>query len=204
MIVHTWKRAQNIEVVTTKEGARIGALVDFQFDLADGRIYGWRIKGIGMFGKSGGVAAADLTLIGRDVAFVTSEQAVEWTTAGPREVDGRAWASDYRGTSAISRRGRSMGAVQDFVIDETGRQISGLILHGNLLLPLTDEVNMGPAAVIAQRDDQAVEVPDSRNEDQADWWRWLRDSLARSNQGTPPAVPTAAPSKDESTEEGPR
>jgi len=39
--MHSWKRAQGKQVVTRDEGAAIGTLNDFQFDLADRHIYGW-------------------------------------------------------------------------------------------------------------------------------------------------------------------
>jgi hypothetical protein len=53
-----------------------------------------------------------------------------------------------------------MGSVQDFVFDELGARLTGFVLQGNLLLPLDDRVRMGPAAVIAQDQAQAVAMQD--------------------------------------------
>jgi uncharacterized protein YrrD len=170
--MHTWKRTHGRQVVTRDEGAAIGTLNDFQFDLGDRRIYGWRLKGPGMFAPFGGVSSDALLVIGRDVAIVQSEKSVEWSNAGRNAAEGRAWAGEYRGTTVVDQRGRAMGSVQDFVFDELGHRLTGFVLQGNLLLPLDDRVRMGPAAVIAQDQAQAVAIEDlpERPEDRARWW----------------------------------
>jgi uncharacterized protein YrrD len=170
--MHTWKRAQGKQVVTRDEGAAIGTLNDFQFDLADLHIYGWRLKGPGMFAPFGGVSTESLLVIGRDVAIVQSEKSVEWSNGGRNAAEGRAWAGDYRGTTVVDQRGRAMGSVQDFVFDELGARLTGFVLQGNLLLPLDERVRMGPAAVIAQDQAQAVAMQDlpASPEDRERWW----------------------------------
>ena len=105
MNLETWKRAQNLQVASLAEGAFVGRLDDFMFDLETHQIYGWRLKGSGMFAKPGGVPADELVLVGRDLALIRSEEAVEWSGGRITVVDGRAWASAYRGTQAVSRRG---------------------------------------------------------------------------------------------------
>ena len=170
--MHTLKRAQGKQVVTRDEGAAIGTLNDFQFDLGDRRIYGWRLKGPGMFAPFGGVSSEALLVIGRDVAIVQSEKSVEWSNAGRNAAEGRAWAGEYRGTTVVDQRGRAMGSVQDFVFDELGAQLTGFVLQGSLLLPLDERVRMGPAAVIAQDQAQAIAIEDlpERPEDRERWW----------------------------------
>jgi len=170
--MHTWKRTHGRQVVTRDEGAAIGTLNDFQFDLADRHIYGWRLKGPGMFAPFGGVSTESLLVIGRDVAIVQSEKSVEWSNAGRNAAEGRAWAGEYRGTTVVDQRGRAMGSVQDFVFDALGAQLTGFVLQGNLLLPLDDRVRMGPAAVIAQDQAQAVAIQDlpETPEDRERWW----------------------------------
>jgi len=179
MHLETWKRAQNLQVATLAEGAIVGRLEDFLFDLETHRIYGWRLKGFGMFSKPGGVAADELVLVGRDLALLRTEQAVEWSGGRITEVDGRAWASSYRGTHAVSRRGRALGAVQDFVIDRQGNQVTGLLLHGGLLLPLDGRVSTGPAAVIAESGHLVVEMPDEEAgaSHQIAWWNRLTAAI---------------------------
>jgi uncharacterized protein YrrD len=170
--MHTWKRTQGRQVVTREEGAAIGSLNDFQFDLADRRIYGWRLKGQGMFAPFGGVSSDALLVIGKDVAIVQSEKSVEWSNAGRNAEEGRAWAGDYRGTTVVDQRGRAMGSVQDFVFDELGAKLSAFVLPGNLLLPLDERVRTGPDAVVAHEQSQAIamqELPE-RPEDRARWW----------------------------------
>lgn len=173
MHLETWKRAQNLQVATLAEGAFVGRLDDFLFDLETHRIYGWRLKASGMFSKPGGVPADELVLVGRDLALIRSESAVEWSGGRISVVDGRAWASSYRGTQAVSRRGRALGAISDFVLDRQGTQVTGLLLHGGLLLPLDGRVSTGPAAVIAESDDLVVEMPDDEGEERVDWWNRL-------------------------------
>ena len=179
MNLETWKRAQNLQVASLAEGAFVGRLDDFMFDLETHQIYGWRLKGSGMFAKPGGVPADELVLVGRDLALIRSEEAVEWSGGRITVVDGRAWASAYRGTQAVSRRGRSLGAVQDFVIDREGNQVTGLLLHGGLLLPLDGRVSTGPAAIIAESDDLVVEMPDEEagGGEQVAWWNRLTSAI---------------------------
>ena len=180
MHLETWKRAQNLQVATLSEGAIVGRLDDFLFDLETHQIYGWRLKGSGMFSKPGGVPADELVLVGRDLALIRTEEAVEWAGGRISAVDGRAWASSYRSTQAVSRRGRALGAVQDFVLDRQGTQVTGLLLHGGLLLPLDGRVSTGPAAVIAESDDLVVEMPeDDTGGQQVAWWARLTSAIGR-------------------------
>lgn len=179
MKFETFKRAQNLQVASSDEGALVGRLDDFQFDLEARTIFGWRLKASGMFGRSGGVPSGDLLLIGRDLAFIRTEAAVEWASGKASPVGGRAWASAYRGTSAITRRGRSLGAVQDFVIDQTGSRVTGLILHGGLVVALDERVHTGPAAVILESMDQLIALPEGEEEDRPAWWDRIREAIAR-------------------------
>lgn len=183
-LVQTWKRVQNMQAVGLAEGAYVGRLDDFQFDLETHRVYGWRVKGTGYFGKSGGVAARHLTMLGRDVALLDTERSVEWSPTSRRSPGGRAWASTYRGTQAITRRGLALGAVQDFVLAADGTRVTGIILHGDRLLPLDGRVHCGPAAVIAVDEKVVVELADGEQEPEGPtWWARLKDAL--SSLGTP-------------------
>lgn len=176
-LIETWKRAQNLQVATLAEGALVGRLDDFLFDLETHRIYGWRIKGSGVFGKSGGVRVEDLVLVGRDLALVRSEAAIEWTAARSSPLEGRAWASAYRGTQAITRRGGALGAVADFVIERSGDQVTGLLLQGGGLLPLDGRTNTGAAAVIAETAEVLVSLAGPEGDERTDWWVRLKDAV---------------------------
>ncbi len=192
MQLETWKRAQNLQVATMAEGAFVGRLDDFQFDLESHRIYGWRLKAAGMFARTGGVKASDLLLLGRDIAIIQAERDVEWAGGRIGVVDGRAWASAYRGTQAITRRGRALGAVQDFVIDRAGNQVTGLLLQGGLLLPLDGRVGVGPAAVIAETSEVVVELPDEQGEEPRAWWARLTAAIGVGAQKAEAAKPDAS------------
>ena len=108
MVTH--RTSSGLPVVTLSEGAIVGKLDDFQFDLSSRRIYGFRVRGSGVWSKYGGVEASKLERIGKDVVFVTSEADVEWRAGGTRHAEeGRAWASQYRGIRVMSRSGAAMG-----------------------------------------------------------------------------------------------
>lgn len=179
--METWKHASNMQVVSLEEGAFVGRLDDFQFDLESGRIYGWRLKGSGMFARAGGTSSEKVMLIGRDVAFIQSETDVEWSGGQPNHTNGRAWASAYAGMAVMSRRGSNMGAVQDFVVDVAGDTVTGLILHGNRLLVLDEDVQTGPDVIIAKSPEQLVSLPDEPQ--QKSWWKRIRDALSRGEAG---------------------
>ncbi|MCP4806951.1 MAG: hypothetical protein GY913_20440 [Proteobacteria bacterium] len=168
----TFRKSQGLLVVSQEEGAVLGKLDDFQFDLGDHTIYGYRIKGSGMFSKSGGIAAHKLTKVGRDVVFVTSENDIEWTTAGRHAEEGRAWASQYTGTRAMSRRGAMLGEVDDFLYDPVADKVMAIYLDHNRVAELTSAAVTGPAAVIL--DGSTVhEVPGELHEPKA-WWERFR------------------------------
>ena len=175
--METWKSTQNMQVVSLEEGAFVGRLDDFQFDLETGRIYGWRLKGSGVFARAGGTSSEKMMLIGRDVAFIQSEGDVEWSGGRPNHAEGRAWASAYAGMAVMSRRGSNMGAVQDFVIDVAGDTVTSFILHGNQLLVLDEEVQTGPDVIIARSSAQLIELPDEPQ--RASWWKRIRSALSR-------------------------
>lgn len=175
--METWKRSQNMQVVSLEEGAVVGRLDDFQFDLGSRAIFGWRLKGAGMFSKAGGVPAAKLRKIGQDVCFIASAQDVEWTGGRTNAADGRAWASTYQGMSVMSRRGTMIGGVRDFVIDVAGDSVTGLILHGNRLLILDEDVQTGRDVIIARTSDLVVQLP--AEEQKEPWWARVRAAVSR-------------------------
>ena len=62
----SFKNVQGHLVIAKEEGAIVGRIDDFQFDLESHQIFGYRIKGMGMFAKAGGVSAEQMTFIGRE------------------------------------------------------------------------------------------------------------------------------------------
>ncbi len=179
MRLETWKRAHNMQVITLEEGVIIARLEDFQFDLEDHHIFGFSLKVPGMFSRMGRVKASSLVLIGQDVTLVSSQQDVHWTQDKKSRDKGRAWASQYLGVNAVTRRGRSLGAVQDYVIDGDGRRVTGLVLHGGRLLPLVEtHVSTGPAAIIVPDEALVVDMPEDPDpNDEVGFWKRVRDSL---------------------------
>ncbi len=169
----TYRKSQGRVVVTQAEGALVGKLDDFQFDLNTWKIYGYRIKGAGMFSKAGGVPSDKLVKIGRDVVFVVSGADIEWDAPARNAEQGRAWASQYKGTRAMSRRGTALGQVEDFVFDPEVDRVLALFLEGDKVLELNEQVATGPAAVVADSSELAKDLPGTPSEQQS-WWARLQ------------------------------
>lgn len=167
-----FKKAQTLSVATRLEGALVGKIDDFQFDLETGRIYGFRLTK-GVFSKSGGVAGDAVELIGRDLVYVREEAAVEWTGAARAAVEGRAWASEYKGTKVMSRRGAGLGAVEDYVIEAGPTRVTALLLDGNRVVVFDEHIAVGRDAVILDDPARAVPRPEG-DEGSGDWWGRMR------------------------------
>ncbi len=168
----TYRKAQGLLVVSRREGAVVGKLDDFQFDLNSHAIYGYLLKGTGMFGKSGGVRAEALDQVGRDVVFIRSEEDVDWQHVHRNAEQDRAWASQYRGRRVMDRRGAELGEVQDFVFDPEQDRVVALLLDSESLLPLGEEVATGPAAIIVDGPETIERIPPTESIS-GDWWTRL-------------------------------
>ena len=183
----SYKEAHGLLVISLREGAILGRLEDFQFDLKSRTIYGYLLKGSGMFAKLGGVAAEHLERIGRDVAFVRSEDDVEWSASRNAEA-GRAWASQYRRTQVVGRNGVGLGQVEDFVF-RAGQGIRGLILDGDRRVELDDQVSTGLAAVVIADPELVADItpPEGEGEGEDNWWSGLtRGAKAERRAGGAP------------------
>lgn len=169
----SFKKAQGMQVATIAEGAIVGKFDDFQFDLEAGTIYGCRLKQ-GVFAKSGGVPASAVVRLGRDLVLVREEAAIEWTGVSRVPVEGRAWASEYKGTKVMSRRGAGLGAVEDYLIALDPPRITALLLDGGRVVVFDEGVAVGRNAVILSDPALAVSRPEG-DEESADWWPRLRN-----------------------------
>lgn len=169
-----YRRAKALLVVSSEEGRILGKLDDFQFDLDTRAIYGFRVREPGVFGKVGGVAASQVTRLGQDVAFVAREADVEWVPATRQAEEGRAWASQYRAARVMSRSGRDLGTVEDFVFTRDADRVVGLVLNDERLVDLDEHVATGPAAVILDDPQQVRELPATQRGGERDWRTRLR------------------------------
>jgi len=181
----SFRKVQGHLVIARAEGAIVGRVDDFQFDLENQTIYGYRLKGTGMFSRAGGVAAEEMEYIGRDVAIVPGEEAVEWSGAGRNIEPGRAWASQFRGTRVMSRSGAHVGTVEDLVFELNPDRIVGLVLEGRRLVAIAEGVATGPAAVILPTDQHFDELP-ATHETDADWMQWIRTALQKRGASVEP------------------
>jgi len=168
-VIRSWKHAQSLQLATLDEGAVIGRLDDFQFDLETRRIYGWRVRGSGVFAKTGGVRSADLVLIGQDLAFVRAGDCVEWSGGTTDPAPGRAWASTYKGTRVIVRRGSDLGSVQDYLLNRAGGAVTGIVLGAEGVVTFDERVRVGSGSVILRDAQQVTPL----HEEKARWWERL-------------------------------
>lgn len=174
--MRTWRQMNNLPVATLAEGALLGKCDDFQFDLGNGAIYGYRIRGSGVFGRTGGVAAPHLRLVGRDLVYVTEERAVEWAGLGRNLVEGRAWAARYRGTRVVTRQAAGLGSVEDYFFEAQPPQVTGFLLDGGRLLRWDDRVAVGRESVIVADPALALAL-DSDEPETTDWWSRVRGAF---------------------------
>lgn len=188
MVTH--KTSSGLPVVTLSEGAIVGKLDDFQFDLRTRRIYGFRVRSSGVWSKYGGVEASKLERIGKDVVFVTSEAEVEWRAGGTRHAEeGRAWASQYRGIRVMSRSGAAVGAVDDLIFDASANRVLGLILDNGQSVILDEHVATGPAAVILETTEQLQQTVAEEPAAEGEAW-WTRLTSRRGPEATEEVEPS--------------
>lgn len=193
-----FKKTQGMQVVTRREGAIVGKFDDFQFDLETGRIYGYRLRAPGVFPKTGGIEAGALLLLGRDLVLIEAEASVEWTGDKRNAEDGRAWASRYLESRAMTRRGTQIGRVEDFVICEQPPGVTALILDGARIVRLDDRIAIGKDALILDDPTAAAPLPpEADRADPKDWWGRVRDAFARDERPERPERPQGQPGPDE-------
>lgn len=172
-----FSRTRKLQVATIAEGALLGRVDDFQFDLETGEIFGWRVKGTGVFAKTGGLPAAAMVNLGRDVALVRGEAAIEWGPHARSGGDGRSWGSAYLGTRVVTRRGAELGRVEDFVLEADPPRVRVLLLDGGRIVPYGHQAAVGKDAVILDDPGVARVVPDAAVDTVA-WWEAVRAMLS--------------------------
>jgi uncharacterized protein YrrD len=184
--MHRFEATRGRQVVTLAEGAIVGKFDDFQFDIRTRRIFGYRLKSLHVFGRAGGVPAAELDKIGRDVVFIRAEGAVVWSGATRNAEDGRAWASRYLGTKVLSRDGSALGEVHDLVFDAGAHLLRAVILADGRLSLLDERVSTGPAAVVLEDEGCAVPLVEAEEgEDPALWWARMEAAAHPVHPDTP-------------------
>jgi uncharacterized protein YrrD len=168
-------------IVTRKEGAIIGKLDDFQFDLRSGQVFGYLVRATSLFRKAGGVRAEDLDQVGRDVAFIGSESQVEWIGGSRNTEDGRTWASRYLGTRIVTRDGAALGTVDDLVFHPGDRQVVAVVVSSNRIIRIDSRVSTGPAVVVLAEERIAVPMPEAHESELPEaWWRRVLDATSAS------------------------
>lgn len=171
----SYRQSCRVQLVARQEGAIVGRLEDFQFDLGTYQIFGYRVKGAGLFSRAGGLRASLLEKVGSDVAFVARADLVEWIGGARNNEMGRAWASQYRGMRVMSRTGASVGSVTDLLFDPDRGEVLGLLLDGDRMVELGQGVALGEAAVILSGPEKIQGIPTGLVEREGDWSRWIRE-----------------------------
>lgn len=166
------KNAQALQVATLAEGALVGKLDDLQFELETGNIFGFRFTK-GMFSKAGGAPADAVERLGKDLIYVPSESVIDWSGVARSPVEGRAWAVDYRGTKVMTRRGETVGTVEDLVITLGPARVAAVVLDGDRVVALDHDVAVGRDAVILA-DASLAKAPAAAEAEGGDWWKRMR------------------------------
>lgn len=162
----TFSDIRGMQVASLAEGALVGKLDDFLFELESRRVLGYRLRQ-GMV-KSGGLPAPELRLVGEDLVFITHAAAVDWRGIQRVADEGRAWASLYRGARVMSRRGSTLGEVEDLGFDPEGAAVVVLLLDRNRRVVLDENVSLGRDAVIVDDPSRVVAGPEDESE-VTDW-----------------------------------
>ena len=170
-----YKKAKGLGVVSVAEGALLGKIEDLQFDLETGAVYGFRIKGPGVFAKTGGVAAEGVHRLGRDVLLVHREADVEWAGERRNPEDGRAWASRYLKSRVLTRRGVNLGSVEDFLLGGEPLVVKALLVDGQRMVALDQSVALGRDAVVL---DDASVLQTLPEEGAEGWWDRVKDAFS--------------------------
>ena len=183
-MMKTFLKTRGLQVATLAEGSIVGKFDDLLFELESGRIFGYRLRQ-GVL-RSGGVAAASLTRIGRDLVYVQDERAVDWSGLTRVADEGRAWALQYRGARVMSRRGAALGEVQDFVIDTDPRHaVYAFLLDANRIVRFDERVSVGRDALIVDDAAAALGLDDDEPET-TDWWIRVRQAFGSMDGKGPP------------------
>ncbi|HNC96792.1 MAG TPA: PRC-barrel domain-containing protein [Myxococcota bacterium] len=170
-----YKKSKGLGVVSLAEGALLGKIEDLQFDLETGQVYGFRIKGPGVFAKTGGVAAEAVHRLGRDLLLVQREADVEWAGERRNPEDGRAWASRYLKSRVLTRRGVNLGSVEDFLLGGEPLFVKALLVDGERMVALDQSVALGRDAVVL---DDATVLQPLPEEGVEGWWDRVRDAFS--------------------------
>jgi sporulation protein YlmC with PRC-barrel domain len=162
----TYSELRGMQVASLAEGALIGKMDDFLFELDTRRILGYRLRNVMV--RSGGLPAGELKMVGEDLVFASRSGAVDWVGIQRVADEGRAWASLYRGAKVMSRRGSTLGEVEDLGIDPETASLVVLVLDRNRRIVLDDNVSLGRDAVVVDDASRVVAGPEDETE-VTDW-----------------------------------
>lgn len=147
---------RGILVVAREEGAQLGSVTGIDVDTETRTIAAIRFRPRGFGRKESYVQMKDVVAIGRDVAFVNTEEAVVSTAEEPSP--GRS-LNDLQGVWVTTREGKHLGTVVDLDFDRTSWRIQLLQLANDRLLVVNpDDIRIGDEIVVPTEYEARVEV----------------------------------------------
>ena len=142
-----------LEAYSVAEGQHLGKIIDFMFQLSDGKILGWLIKSGHIFTKQGGLPSSSLIRLGKDISLVDTLTSVEWDALKKKNTSELLWGSRFLSVSFWERGGREIGSVEDMVLSADGQWIKGFVLNNGALIPMEEHCRLGrDSAVLADLD----------------------------------------------------
>jgi uncharacterized protein YrrD len=165
--LRSFRAVRGLPVVTLKEGAHAGKLEDFYFSLADARVLGFRVRVPGFWGGDAGIAAGEVSLLGRDYVLASASAVVEAGHAEAPE-NSRAWWSGWVGSPVLCRRGAQIGKIEDAMLALGPARVVGFGVDGGRVLFPGPRVVVGVDSVVVE--DDALVLSFTERPDSPEWW----------------------------------
>jgi sporulation protein YlmC with PRC-barrel domain len=135
------------DIVTEKEGARLGHVSQVFLDPGEKKVSGLTFKPT-MLSHESWVDATDITLIGRDVILIKAEEKAKSLAGDAPWVHGRS-LKDLQGIAVVTKAGEQLGKLKDLEVQGEQWAISELTLSDARRLPIErDDLCIGPDQII--------------------------------------------------------
>jgi sporulation protein YlmC with PRC-barrel domain len=135
------------EIVTEKEGARLGNVSHVFLDPEAKKVSGVTFRP-NMLGHESWVDATDITLIGRDVILIKTEEKARSLTGDAPWVHGRS-LKELQGIPVVTHAGKQLGKLKDLEVQGEQWTISELMLSDAQRVPVEQpDLVIGPDQVV--------------------------------------------------------
>lgn len=148
------KELQGLGVMDVSGGKKLGSVEDLVVSPENGRVLALTMAGGMLGGSRSFVNIDDVRTIGADAITVSGDNVVRRDSEMSDELSTAREASrTFVGKKVVTESGTLLGTVNDYLVDESARRVTGMVI-GNGLLSAEDAisadrvVSAGPDAVI--------------------------------------------------------